>query len=123
MRDLLSKFAVPGHAGEAVTTRNYWAWGGPIPGRVRVTFSRGGLRVTNITISGEHPFSGQIQRDILAENGATVITTHGSGNAQADGWDAIGMLRDDINQFAGPRIFNSLDAQAAAYAKAHFQGC
>jgi len=79
--------------------------------------------VTNQTIPGQHPFVGQIQRDILVQNGMTVIATHGWGNAQADPWDAIGMLRDDINQFFGPRIFNSLDAKAAAYAKAHFKGC
>lgn len=124
MRQLLSRFSVPGHAGEPLGSGTYWVWQGNVPGgRVTSSFTREGLRVTNTTIPGEHFFYGQIQRDIGLQNSGTVIVTQGSGNAQTDPWDLVGVIRDDINQIAGPQIFNSLDKQAARYAKSHFKGC
>jgi hypothetical protein len=135
MSDLLSKFAVPGHAGQSLTAGTYFVsarFGLPGPGGrtlpggfVRTTFERGGLRVINIALD-LHVFGGQVQRDILVQNGRTAIITRGTGTAQIDnliGWDPVGRLRDAINEKAGPTIFNALDAGAAAYAASHFKGC
>ena len=123
MKDLLSRFAVPGHAGQVTPGGSQWVWQGNLPGGiVTVTYSRGGLRVTNVT-TPLHVFSGQITRDIFVENGQTEIQTHGSGNAQIDGWDPIGSLRDAVNQSDGPGIFAGMDKAAAEFAKSHFHGC
>jgi hypothetical protein len=67
MSDLLSKFAVPGHAGQSLTAGTYFVsarFGLPGPGGrtlpggfVRTTFERGGLRVINIALD-VHVFGG-----------------------------------------------------------------
>jgi len=135
MKELLSKFAVPGHADQSLTTGTYLVsarFGSPGPGGrtfpggwIRTTFSEGGRRVTNVA-RDLHVFGGQARRDIHLQGGRTVITTRGTGTAQIDnlvGWDPIGQLRDAINQKIGPSIFNALDAGAAAYAQSKFEGC
>lgn len=130
MKDLLSRFAVPGHEGRPLRSGTHTVWAGGIPGGlVTTTFSRGGLRVTNVTTPA-HAFVGQIQRDILVRRDSTWITTSGTGNAQMGlpgglfpSWDLLAIVRDLANQMSGPTIFRSLDDAAAAYAKAHFEGC
>lgn len=93
---------------------------GPLPGGfVRSTFAGNGLLVTNVT-TPVHAFVGQITRQIYTSGGATFIGTHGWGSA-GSGW--LGNLRDSVNGLSGPAIFETLDAQAAAYAAAHFSGC
>jgi hypothetical protein len=119
MKALLARFAVPGHAGENLSTGTYWVWAGNIPGgQVNAVFQRGGLQVTNTT-TALHVFSGTIQRDVFASGGRTLIMTQGNGRAPGLG----GASRDLINELSGPGIFNSLDEQAQRYAQSNFKGC
>jgi RHS repeat-associated protein len=122
-KDLLSRFAVPGHGGEPLSDGTHWAYDGWKPGGfVTTVFGQNGFRVTNTT-QPLHMFVGSIQRDIAAVGGHTEIFTQGWGNAQAGMGDVLGALRDATNEYFGPGIFNNVDKQAAAYAKTHFKGC
>ena len=120
-RDLLSRFGIPtASAGNPQPGGLHFVAAGPLPGGfVRSTFAGNGLLVTNVT-TPVHAFVGQITRQIYTSGGATFIGTHGWGSA-GSGW--LGNLRDSVNGLSGPAIFETLDAQAAAYAAAHFSGC
>ena len=118
------------HAGESTSNGSYVVWSGSIPGGIVTTrFENGGLRVINTT-TALHVFVGSITRDIGIENGQTVISTHGTGDAHMGvprgvslAFDAIADIRDLANQIGGPMIFNALDKSAAEYARTHFPGC
>lgn len=118
MQDILSRFSLPGHAGEVATDGNYtvYKWGLP-GGRVNVDFADNGLSVRNTTLN-PHIFAGQIDRMIYSDRFGTFTTTRGTGSAQF-----LGGARDWLNGKLGPGIFSDLNDDAAAYAKNKYKGC
>jgi RHS repeat-associated protein len=121
-RDLLSRFSAPNRWTNGtpasggltlVTTGSGWPGGW-----VRSEFSRDGQSVTNRTTI-VHAFVGNITRSIFNNNGATWISTNGSGNA---GDDTYGTVRDFLNQTDGPQLFDQLDKKAADYASKNYTG-
>ena len=118
MRNVLSRFSLPGRSGQRMGNGNYWVYQWGIPGgRVNVTFARDGLSVRNTTRK-LHVFAGQVDRRIYASRFGTFTTTRGTGTAEL-----MGDLRDYFNELLGPGIFEGLDEDARAYAQNNFSGC
>jgi RHS repeat-associated protein len=119
MADLMSRFAVPGIAGVPLSNGLHFASADGLPGGFVISqFSNGGTQVVNTTTIA-HFFVGSITTNIFASGGGIFMHTYGTGNAGAG---LIGSMRDELNQATGRAIFNSVAAQAAAYAKNHYAG-
>lgn len=138
-RDLISRFTVPNVYTEGIPksqgihlVANSWG----IPGGwVDTTFSPNGLTGQNVT-TPFHVFTGTVQRTISNTGSGAYMLTHGYGGysqlpppspfASMETGDLtvdLGSLLDLVNQEAGPGIFDKVDQEAAAYAKAHYPGC
>lgn len=67
MKDILSRFSIPGHAGNVASDGNSTDYAGPIPGgRVNVDFADNGLSVHHTTLD-PHIFAKQIDRHIYSD--------------------------------------------------------
>lgn len=140
-RDLISRFTVPNgylqgrprsEGLNLVVTR----FGMP-GGVVRTTYSPDGTRGTNVT-TPFHVFTGIVERSIENTTTGAYMVTHGYGgypemnlpppnpfaSMETMGtYMDLGDFLDSINAATGPEIFNSVDKQAALYARTHFPGC
>ncbi len=121
MAQFMAKYAVPGMGGTAVSNNSNNFASSPNlgilepGGFVKTTISDAGLSVKNQTTS-EHVFVGSITRTATISGGSWVIDTHGVG---AGGNVAL----NQVNQAAGPGLFQSLDAQMASAIAKQVPGC
>jgi hypothetical protein len=119
--DQLSRYAIPGQDA-AVPAENgkiypvLDPWTGMYAGNVRTNMTADGLTVTNTTLPGHVFYNGQIMRTATqGPDGAWYVTTHGFGNNVEPG-------ANDVNQYVGPEVFRTVDAQMRANIELHHRG-
>jgi hypothetical protein len=113
---LFHKYGVPGNPGVTVVSGQRYLVSDPLTGLpaglVVTTVDNGGYTVTNTTVPDEHILdNGEIDRT-LSENsdGSWSVTTHGFGNNVIPGFNVL-------NQYYGPVVFSTLDAEMTAGAQ------